>query len=519
VEKDTGIFDERDRQDLAARGIPVAEAERQLGLLRHPPDPPHLERACTVGDGIERIAPAEQERLVALADRNRAAGRWTRFVPASGAATRMFQDLTLALALTPASSDEGGDFVTEPIPPATAHALEEFLAALPRFAFSPALEQILERRGTPLADLLADRSIRPILAALLEPEGLGYGGLPKALVPFHTTGWGPRTAFEEQLVEALPLVTGDDRRARFHFTVPAAYESRFTSDLAAIRAALGADAPELEVRFSHQAPSTDTLAAEPDGSPARDANGALLFRPAGHGALLPNLQQSGADRVFVKNIDNVAIDWAKPAGRWWAAVLAGRAEQLAVENAIHRERVEHGDPGAVAGAVAYAREQFGIAPGPGTDEHAGVIALLDRPLRVCGMVPNTGEPGGGPFWVRDRSGHTSLQIVESAQVDPRSAQQRTVFMSGTHFNPVFLACMLRDLRGAPYDLEQFVDPDAVIVTRKAALGRERTVIERPGLWNGSMAHWLTVFVEVPGEVFSPVKTVLDLLRPEHQPQG
>jgi hypothetical protein len=181
--------------------------------------------------------------------------------------------------------------------------------------------------------------------------------------------------------------------------------------------------------------------------------------------------------------------------------------------------VEHGDPGAVAGAIEFAREQFGVAPEPGTEERAGVIALLDRPLRVCGMVPNTGEPGGGPFWVRDRSGHTSLQIVEAAQVDPRSARQRTVFMSGTHFNPVFLACMLRNLRGAPYDLEQFVDPDAVIVTRKAALGRERTVIERPGLWNGSMARWLTVFVEVPGEVFTPVKTVLDLLRPEHQPQG
>lgn len=433
-----------------------------------------LERACTIGDGILRIPRPEQERLVALSDDSRAAGRWMRFVPASGAASRMFQDLLLALALAPAdheAGDEGSDFVAGPLPPTAALALDAFLTGLPRFAFHDALEDVLQRRGTPLASLLERRAIRPILAALLEPEGLGYAGLPKGLIPFHRYPDGSRTAFEEQVIEGA---TGVDR-PRFHFTIPVGQESGFAAVLERIRARAGSSGAHLDVRFSHQEPATDTLAIEPDGSPARDDDGRLLFRPAGHGALLANLQQAGGERVFVKNIDNIAIQWANHAGLWWSRVLSGLADELA--------------------------------------------ANADRPLRVCGMVPNTGEPGGGPFWVRDRAGGgSSLQIVESAQVDRDSPEQRAVFANGTHFNPVFMACVLRDPAGRPFELERFVDPEAVIVTRKAALGRERVVLERPGLWNGSMAGWQTVFVEVPGEVFTPVKTVLDLLRPEHQPR-
>jgi hypothetical protein len=513
----TERFDARDREDLARRGIPVAEAERQLDQLRDPPAPLRLERACTVGDGIERIAATEQQRLAGLADRCRAQGRWMRFVPASGAASRMFQDLVTALAALPARSS--GDEWSA-IPAACRRGVEEFVAGLPRFAFQPALAGVLERHGASLAELTARGSLRPVLAALLEPEGLGYASLPKALVAFHQADDGPRTAFDEQLVEALPLVTGDDRRARFHFTIAAGHETGFAAALDRIRPRLEAGGARLDVRFSHQAPSTDTLAGESDGRPARDAAGRLLFRPAGHGALLHNLQESGADCVFVKNIDNVAIDAAKPAGRWWARVLAGLAEELAGAIAIHRARLDDGaDTAAVPDAIAFARQRFGVEPDPAVagSERDRTIALLERPLRVCGMVPNTGEPGGGPFWVRDPGGTVSRQIVESAQVDPRLPQQRSVFAGGTHFNPVFLACVLRDPHGAPFDLARFVDPEAVILTRKAAHGRERIALERPGLWNGSMAKWLTVFVEVPGTVFTPVKTVLDLLRPEHQP--
>lgn len=467
------MFDARDLADLDGRGIPVAEAERQIALLRNPPSPPLLERACTIGDGIVRLPRDEQERLVALAEASRSAARWMRFVPASGAATRMFQDLLLALALAPAeheAGDEGSDFVAGPLPPATSQALDSFLAGLPRFAFHGALEEVLARHGTPLASLLERRAIRPILAALLEPEGLGYGSLPKGLIPFHDYPGGARTAFEEHLIEGS---ASGNPPPRFHFTIPIGREIGFAAVLDRLRNRSGSAGARLDVTFSHQEPATDTLAIEPDGSPARDDDGRLLFRPAGHGALLRNLQQFGAERVFMKNIDNIAIQWANEPGRWWSRVLSGLAEELAAD--------------------------------------------ADRPLRVCGMVPNTGEPGGGPFWVRGSEGE-SLQIVEAAQVDSRSPVQRAVFANGTHFNPVFMACVLRDPNGRPFELDRFVDPEAVIVTRKAALGRERVVLERPGLWNGSMAGWRTVFVEVPGEVFTPVKTVLDLLRPEHQPQ-
>jgi len=513
----TERFDTRDREDLAHRGIPVAEAERQLEQLRRPPAPLHLERACTVGDGIERISMAEQQRLAELADRCRVEGRWMRFIPASGAASRMFQDLVAALAALPVRSS--GDEWSA-IPAADRRGVEAFVAGLPRFAFQPALAGVLEQRGESLAELTARGSLRPILAALLEPEALGYATLPKALVAFHQADDGPRTAFDEQLVEALPLVTGDDHRARFHFTVAPEHEAGFATALDRIRPRLEAGGARLDVRFSHQAPATDTLAGESDGSPARDAAGRLLFRPSGHGALLHNLQESGADRVFVKNIDNVAIDAAKPSGRWWARVLAGLAEELAGAIATLRARLDDAaDAAAVPDAIAFVRERFGIEPevAAGSERERAAL-LLERPLRVCGMVPNTGEPGGGPFWVRNSGGTISRQIVESAQVDAGSPQQRIVFLAGTHFNPVFLACVLRDSRGAPFDLAQFVDPDAAIITRKAAHGRERIALERPGLWNGSMAKWLTVFVEVPGSVFTPVKTVLDLLRPEHQPQ-
>ena len=507
----------RDRDDLARRGIPVAEAERQLEQLSRPPAPLHLDRACTVGDGIERIPMAEQQRLAEFADRCRVQGRWMRFVPASGAASRMFQDLVAALAALPPESS--GD-PWHAIPAAGRRRVEQFIAGLPRFAFEPALAAVLARHGMSLPELVTRGSLRPILAALLEPGGLAYASLPKALVAFHQADDGPRTAFDEQLVEALPLMTGDDHRARFHFTVAPEHEAGFAAALDRIRPRLEAGGARLDVRFSHQAPSTDTLAGESDGSPARDAGGRLLFRPAGHGALLHNLQESGGDRVFVKNIDNVAIDAAKPSGRWWARVLAGLAEELADAIAILRARLDDAaDAAAVPDAIGFARARFGVEPDAAVGgERERAIALLERPLRVCGMVPNTGEPGGGPFWVRDSGGTVSRQIVESAQIDPRTPEQRTVFLAGTHFNPVFLACVLRDSRGAPFDLARFVDPDAVIITRKAAHGRERIALERPGLWNGSMAKWLTVFVEVPGTVFTPVKTVLDLLRPEHQPQ-
>jgi hypothetical protein len=279
---------------------------------------------------------------------------------------------------------------------------------------------------------------------------------------------------------------------------------------------------DFDVSVSVQSPATDTLAVEPDGRVLRDEQGRLVLRPGGHGSLLRNLDALQGDLVYVKNIDNVQPEGRQAAMADWKRALAGLLLRLReqVVAQLDRLRVPAPDEGVLLQVRDFVRRHLHVAaPGPGgpSDLRAWLVDRLDRPLRVCGVVPNAGEPGGGPFWVRGRDGAVTLQIVESAQVDPHDEEQRRIFASSTHFNPVDLVCAVRDAAGRPHDLDRFVDPDAVIVTVKSEGGREVRVLERPGLWNGGMAGWSTVFVEVPLETFSPVKSVMDLLREEHRP--
>jgi hypothetical protein len=394
-----------DLHQLAARGISRTEAERQLAVLRGPAPFVQLERACTVGDGIERWDDAEVARLAAIDT------PLSAFIPASGAATRMFKDL---------AAWDGQS---------ASPAVEKFLAGRDRFAF----------------ELPRDLPPHELVRAVVER----YANLPKGLLPFHAGGLTP---FHEHLVEAEAMGLRG-----VHFTVSPEHEAGFRAL---------AETARLPVGFSTQAPSTDTLAIDGEGRPFRDERGRLLLRPAGHGALIGNLEASGGDLVVLKNIDNVAAAAWKGPTYLFTRALAGRLAELPAS---------------------------------------------DRPRRVCGMVPNTGEPGGGPFWVQGKR-----QIVESAQVDLSDPEQKRRFTESTHFNPVFLVCALRDAAGRPYPLADFVDPSAAIVTRKSSGGRELVALERPGLWNGAMAGWDTLFVEVPLAVFNPVKTVNDLLRREHQ---
>jgi hypothetical protein len=510
-------FTTQDLEDLQRRGLAPAEAERQLALLRDPPPPPRLERACAIGDGIERLDAERQRALVARCEASRDAGEWTRFIPASGAATRMFQDLLkwLAAPAGPVGLDvDAGVAAGDP----AARALREFVDGLSRFAFHDDLAHALAARGRPLAGLLERREYRPLLEVLLTPDGLGYATLPKGLLAFHRAADGARTAFDEQLAEGAPLVRDHAGVARFHFTVSPGHEALFRDALDPARRRPAFAGTRLEVGFSHQSPATDTIAAALDGGPFHDREGRLVFRPAGHGALIGNLGAIATPFAFVKNIDNIAAERLREPSRWWSRVLAGRAIELT--DAVGGALARLGDS-ADAAAVEHAEKvlrMFGVAsPVDVTDRRGWLTGQLRRPIRVCGMVPNTGEPGGGPFWVRDEAGGASLQVVEAAQVDARDAGQRAVFAGGTHFNPVFLAARLADPAGGRFDLDRFVDPAAVIVTRKSSGGEELVALERPGLWNGAMAGWRTVFVEVPGTIFTPVKTIHDLLRPEHQP--
>lgn len=443
-------FGTQDLAEIASLGLSTDDLERQLELFRHPPAPMRLDRPCTAGDGVVRIGEEERPELLSLWEEAAAAGRLTKLVPASGAASRMFAFLVPFLAGEPPTresveaSARAGD--------RNAAQLLKFLDGLPRFAFT-----------------LHATGIREKLEELLLESGLDYLGKPKGLLQFHAYSEGPRTPFVEHLVEAA--ATLGERRS-VHFTISPQHRELFDAELARVGPSLPG---RFEVSFSYQERSTDTIAVDLENRPFRTDEGELLFRPGGHGALLANLQALGGDVVFVKNIDNVVPDARKGPTLLWKRLLCGYALKL--------RREGHG---------------------------------TDRPLRVCGVVRNQGEPGGGPFWTVERDGTTTRQIVESAQVDLGDPAQAAVWGASTHFNPVDLVCLLRDPEGRPFDLSRFVDPDTVFLAQKTHEGRPLKALERPGLWNGAMARWETFFVEVPLETFAPVKSVLDLLRPEHQ---
>ncbi len=377
-----------------------------------------VQRPCTLGDGVEILS---EDTTTALADAARS-GRLMAFVPASGAATRMF------------SVD-------------------------------------------------VDRS-----RLAIEGEWDAAARLPKGLVPFHRYPDGSsRTAFAEHLVESEEL--GCDR---LHFTVSASHKSAFEAAVPA----------GVEVGFSVQDPGSDTPCITADGAPIRDDTGNLFFRPGGHGALISNLAATDGDVVLIKNIDNVVPDWHRAQVLRWRGRLAGRLLELQ-QRAFALLRA-----GDAVGAGEFCRGDLGLEIGD-----AAALDQLDRPIRVCGMVKNEGEPGGGPFWVPGQG----VQIVEKAQIDAADPATKAVMHGATHFNPVDLVCGVRDLDGKAYDLAAFVEPAAVIITHKRVLGVDAVVLEHPGLWNGAMGRWNTIFAEMPIETFNPVKTVRDLLRPLHQP--
>ena len=499
-------LNDTDRQLLASRGIPEREAERQLERLRRPPTWTLLDRPCTVGDGVRRLAEGEFDGLLEAQLEAAEAGRFTKFVPASGAATRMFREL-LYYQRGPGRG-EAPQAGTE-----NAAVLKHFVSELERFAFFPELERTLASRGEDVRRLARAGAFEAVLDALLDSEGMDYDDLPKGRLLFHRDGDDPRTAFEEHLVEAAHYVRREDGTCRLHFTVSEEHREGFEALLERVGPewARRLDA-RWELGWSHQKPSTDTLAIDEQGNPVRDDAGQLVFRPGGHGALIENIGQLEADLIYIKNIDNVQPEHARDATVLWKRLLGGLLAQT--ESQAHRA-IRALRSGAPEDAMRFARDVLAVDV-PKAEPHAFLARLLHRPLRVAGVVPNTGEPGGGPFWVRDAAGGVRAQIVETAQVDPDDADQQKILRASTHFNPVDLVCAVRDVDGKPFDLSVYIDEDTAIVTSKSIAGRDLRALERPGLWNGAMAGWNTIFVEVPLETFSPVKSVLDLLRPEHQ---
>lgn len=468
---------------MEEHGLTPAALETQLKNFREGFPFLPVTRAASCGDGIRVLDAAGIEQAAARYDRAKESLRVVKFVPASGAATRMFKDLF--------------EFVREGRRTAV---VGELLANRRRFAFWPELRTIV---GDDADEL---RTVENIVA-----EGLRYGETPKGLVSFHRYGDEVRKAVEEHLVEGAQYAAAGGE-VKIHFTVSPEHLTRFEALLAEkIPGYESRFGVKYRISFSVQDPSTDTLAVNPDCTPFRRADGRLLFRPAGHGALIGNLGKIDADIVFVKNIDNVTTDARRGDTVLYKKALAGVL--LALQERIFEYLMALEVPGAELEPIAAFIENELCVKLPKDYGTALLRQVLDRPIRVCGMVRNEGEPGGGPFWVAGADGLETLQIAESNQIAP---EKRELMRSATHFNPVDLVCSFRTSKGGRFDLQEFVDPATGFISRKSDGGRELLAQELPGLWNGAMARWNTVFVEVPITTFSPVKVVTDLLRPEHQ---
>lgn len=468
---------------MEEHGLTPAALETQLKNFREGFPFLPVTRAASCGDGIRVLDAAGIEQAAARYDRAKESLRVVKFVPASGAATRMFKDLF--------------EFVREGRRTAV---VGELLANRRRFAFWPELRTIV---GDDADEL---RTVENIVA-----EGLRYGETQKGLVSFHRYGDEVRKAVEEHLVEGAQYAAAGGE-VKIHFTVSPEHLTRFEALLAEkIPGYESRFGVKYRISFSVQDPSTDTLAVNSDCTPFRRADGRLLFRPAGHGALIGNLGKIDADIVFVKNIDNVTTDARRGDTVLYKKALAGVL--LALQERIFEYLMALEVPGAELEPIAAFIENELCVKLPKDYGTALLRQVLDRPIRVCGMVRNEGEPGGGPFWVAGADGLETLQIAESNQIAP---EKRKLMRSATHFNPVDLVCSFRTSKGGRFDLREFVDPATGFISRKSDGGRELLAQELPGLWNGAMARWNTVFVEVPITTFSPVKVVTDLLRPEHQ---
>ena len=500
-----------DRAQLEAKGISEAQINQQLKDFQTGFPFLRLAGAAAIGNGILAIDDAAQKQYVKAWDDYKAEGHHiTKFVPASGAASRMFKDMFEFL-------DADYDVPTKP-------AEKQYFEGILKFAFFQALDDACEVcEGMGVDALIDEGNYKAVVRAMLSEEGLNYGQLPKGLLQFHAYDEEVRTPLEEHLVEAA-LYAQSRGEADVHFTVSTEHRELFEALVERIL-------PEYEnkykikyhVSFSEQKPSTDTVAANMDNTPFRQDDGSLLFRPGGHGALIQNLSDLKSDVVFVKNIDNVVPDRLKPVTVTWKQVIAGVLVSLQAKAFAYLRLLDTGaySHAQIEEMIRFVRHDLCTdMPGLKDLEDAELVSYLrkklNRPMRVCGVVKNVGEPGGGPFLAYNPDGSISLQILESSQIDKNNPEYMKMFTEGTHFNPVDLVCGIRDYKGEKFDLPRFVDPATGFISYKSKSGKELKALELPGLWNGAMSDWSTVFVEVPLETFNPVKTVCDLLRPEHQ---
>lgn len=505
------MLSQEDLKQIALKGMTEEQINTQLEQFKTGFPFLRLEAAAAIGHGI--IAPEKEERTTyckAWDDYKAAGHKVVKFVPASGAASRMFKDMFAFL---------DADYSVP-----TTDFEKHYFDNIEKFAFYDALdEQCRKNEGKGIKDLMAAGDYKAVVANMLEPKGLNYGQLPKGLLLFHKYADGARTPMEEHLVEGA-LYAASNGEAHVHFTVSHEHMPLFKQKVAD-KAGKYAEAYGIkyDITFSEQKPSTDTIAANTDNTPFRTDEGKLLFRPGGHGALIENLNEIDADVIFIKNIDNVVPDRLKADTVEYKQVIAGVLVTLQQKAFGYLRQLETGSYSHDKLEEMIRFVQHDLCCRKSDIKHLEdaelVIYLknkLNRPMRVCGVVKNVGEPGGGPFLTYNQDGTVSLQILESSQIDKSNKEYMEMFTNGTHFNPVDLVCAVKDYNGKPFNLPDFVDKTTGFISSKSKSGKELKALELPGLWNGAMSDWNTVFVEVPLSTFNPVKTVNDLLREQHQ---
>ncbi len=506
-------FNDNDKRRFKEIGIDEAQVKSQIENFKYGFPYINLDRAARVGDGIFSFSEKEQAALIDYYEKEKNDFEVIKLVPASGAASRMFKALLSYLNDTTA---------------AVSVEVQTCMDNIRSFAFYDDLKKTLKDHQYEISDLLSKKDYRTILTYLMLEKGMNYANKPKALLAFHSYEDDVRLALEEHFVEGVEYVKGSDKEVKIHFTVSPEHLSDFKAMVKEKKEKYEKTYQvNFYVTYSIQKPSTDTIAVTLDNQPFRLENGSILFRPGGHGALIHNLNDLEEDIVFIKNIDNVVPDHLKPDTYAYKKVLGGLLLQLKNKiddyvdllydgNVTDEEFEEMRDFAEKRLLIHFDQETFALKE---KEEKLDMLyQVFNRPIRVCGMVKNEGEPGGGPFWVKEETGKLSLQIVESAQIDMGSKQQAAIVQSATHFNPVDLVCGITNAYEEKFDLLDFVNEKTGFISQKSKDGKMLKAQELPGLWNGAMADWITVFVEVPVTTFNPVKVVNDLLRPQHQPK-
>lgn len=505
------MLSQQDLNQLAAKGISEEKLNSQLEEFKTGFPFLKLEAAASVEKGIIAPTEADVKQYEEAWEQYKAQGHSiVKFVPASGAASRMFKDM---FAFADADYD---------VP--TTDFEKKYFDNIEKFAFYDALDDACRKNlGAGVKELIANGRYKDVARNMLNADGLNYGQLPKGMLLFHKYSEGPRTPMEEHLVEGA-LYAASDGKAAVHFTVShdhlPMFKQRVAEKLDFYASKYGIS---YDITFSEQKPSTDTVAANPDNTPFRNSDGSLLFRPGGHGALIENLNEISADVIFIKNIDNVVPDRLKADTVSYKQVIAGILVTLQKKAFDYLETLEAGayNHEKLEEIIRFVQHDLCCRKADIKElEDADLVIYLkkklNRPMRVCGVVKNVGEPGGGPFLTYNQDGTVSLQILESSQIDKNNAEYMEMFTKGTHFNPVDLVCAVKDYKGNAFNLPDFVDRTTGFISSKSKNGKELKALELPGLWNGAMSDWNTVFVEVPLSTFNPVKTVNDLLRDQHQ---